>query len=344
MLCAMLLFGSSVFAQRNVFKMQIKENKGEAVGVAKTATYLVKYYNSRDWEHFYAGLDNFDYQEGYRYRVLVQRTKLDNVPADAPSYSYEVLKVLQKRPMQQHVGAKQGKHSRKVGRHAGDLNEMSAHRGEFNGHNGRKQDVKGKYMEIVVKENRVDCTGVGPMKCMLVKFPGKQDWENFYAGIENFQYEEGYRYTLKIRVTERDNVPADASSLRYELVKIIRKEKVAVNQALSFLAKHNWKLIQLNGNNLAENPVFISFDAASNRVSGNAGCNGFFGAVELDAEQIVFNQLGSTEKACPEAKLEAEFMQLLGSKGLRFDIAEQTFNLYKDNKLVAIFGLAPKGK
>lgn len=344
MLFTMLLFAGSTFAQQNVFKMQIKENKAEAVGVGKMSTYLVKYYNSRDWEHFYAGLTNFDYEEGYRYRVLVKRTKLENVPADAPSYSYEVLKVLQKRPMQQHVGGKHGKHRGKAGRHAGDLNEMSRYRGEFNGTNGRNQDVKGSVMEIVVKENRVDCIGVGPMKCMLVKFPGKQEWENFYSGIENFQYEEGYRYTLKIRVSDRENVPADASSKRYELLKIVRKEKVAVNQALTFLGKHNWKLIQLNGKNLAENPVFMAFEAASNRVNGNAGCNSFFGTVALEGDKAIFSQIGSTEMACPHGQLEAEFLSLLANKDLRFDIAEQTFNLYKENKLVAIFGMAPKTK
>ena len=38
--------------------------------------------------------------------------------------------------------------------------------------------------------------------------------------LQRFTFEPGYRYTLRVSVTPRDAVPADASSLRYELVEI----------------------------------------------------------------------------------------------------------------------------
>jgi len=204
-----------------------------------------------------------------------------------------------------------------------------------------------------VKENLVDCTGVGPMKCMQVKFPGQKEWTYFYSAIEGFTYEEGYRYKLKINETDRVNVPADASSKVYKLIEVLSKQKVAHqqegkeqsnNKALTFLAKHKWKLIQLNGKNLDENGVFMNFDAKQDRVSGNAGCNNFTGGVAIQGEHILFKQLASTERACLHANVENEVLRILGSSDLRFDIAEQTFNLYQADKLVAMFAFAPKDK
>ncbi|MGB8666505.1 MAG: DUF4377 domain-containing protein, partial [Serratia inhibens] len=39
-------------------------------------------------------------------------------------------------------------------------------------------------------------------------------------------FEPGYRYRLKVKVTQAENVPADASSLRYTLVEQLEKKKV----------------------------------------------------------------------------------------------------------------------
>lgn len=312
MVFCMVLLTASLSAQSNVFKMQIKENKGECTGVGKMSCYLVKYHNSKDWEFFYAPIANFEYQEGIRYRVLVKRTKLENVPADAPSYKYEVVRVLNQKPMD------------------------------------RMADRKGKgnveVITMVVKEDKVDCTGVGPMKCLQVKYKESDDWEYFYSGITNFKHEEGYRYTLKVKRIERMHVPADASKYEYQLIKILKKEKVPVNSAQAFLGKHRWKLIQLNGKTVENSRAYIQFDTKTNRVHGNGGCNGFGGAYKMSADKVTFSQIASTEMACPDLKMESELHAILNTPSLRYDIAEQTFNLYKDNKLVAMFGMAPKDK
>lgn len=70
-----------------------------------------------------------------------------------------------------------------------------------------------------------DCVGVGPMKCLQVKETESAPWQNFYSKIEGFTYEPGYEYKLIIRTEKRENVPADASSIRYILVKEVSKKK-----------------------------------------------------------------------------------------------------------------------
>jgi len=56
-----------------------------------------------------------------------------------------------------------------------------------------------------------DGVGVGPMTCLLVKQPPDSNYQMFYSVIKGFDYVPGYEYELKVRVTERENVPADAS-------------------------------------------------------------------------------------------------------------------------------------
>jgi len=78
---------------------------------------------------------------------------------------------------------------------------------------------------LLINSALVDCVGVAPMKCMQVRHSAQQPWGLFYTGIEGFTFEPGYRYRLKVQVTELKNVPADASSLRYTLVEQLEKRK-----------------------------------------------------------------------------------------------------------------------
>lgn len=78
---------------------------------------------------------------------------------------------------------------------------------------------------LYVASKEVDCTGVGPQKCLLIKENKDDQWTFFYQGIEGFNYEPGYEYALEIKKEKIENLPADASSVRYILVKEITKEK-----------------------------------------------------------------------------------------------------------------------
>lgn len=71
-----------------------------------------------------------------------------------------------------------------------------------------------------VESELKDCVGVGPQKCMVV------NGNYFYDSIEGFSFEEGFEYELKVKKTERENVPADASKYIYTLVEIVSKEPV----------------------------------------------------------------------------------------------------------------------
>lgn len=53
----------------------------------------------------------------------------------------------------------------------------------------------------------------------------------------------------------------------------------------------------------------LVFDS-DGKVSGNAGCNGYFGSVIIDGQAMSFGNLGATRKLCPEPAMKQEGLLL----------------------------------
>lgn len=100
----------------------------------------------------------------------------------------------------------------------------SAVTGQTSGAHSNSQQQQ--QFKIEVAPTLVDCVGVAPMKCMQYRKVGETEWLNHYFGIEGFEYQPDYRYTLEIKQSAVLNPPADAPSLRWELVRVIEKHPV----------------------------------------------------------------------------------------------------------------------
>ncbi len=85
---------------------------------------------------------------------------------------------------------------------------------------------EGQLLEVA--PYRTACIGVGPMDCLQVRREGEENYSLFYSRIEGFEFESGYQYVLRVKVTPVENAPADTSSERYSLLEVV--EKKAVNQ------------------------------------------------------------------------------------------------------------------
>ena len=84
--------------------------------------------------------------------------------------------------------------------------------------------------KIIIADHQVDCVGVAPQSCWLTKPAGitadsQADWEYRYSGIEGFDYEPNYEYTLLIKNTAIDRPPADASSIQSTLIQVLEKKR-----------------------------------------------------------------------------------------------------------------------
>ncbi len=169
------------------------------------------------------------------------------------------------------------------------------------------------------------CQGVGERLCLQVQKINQdnqeqaniESWSLFYAPIEGFDYELGYVYKIRVKETQLPaaQVPADASSIRYELLEVLDK------QADETLRLHDiWALTELNGRDIESMTALndrqqrpsLEFNLNKMQVFGTDSCNRLSGGIEaLGQGRIKFGALVTTLMACPDMKLADEFTQAL---------------------------------
>lgn len=63
-----------------------------------------------------------------------------------------------------------------------------------------------------------------PIECLLVKENNEETFKKIgLKEIEGFTYEKGHEYLLEIEKTTLANPPADASNIRYKLLKVVKE-------------------------------------------------------------------------------------------------------------------------
>ncbi len=170
----------------------------------------------------------------------------------------------------------------------------------------------------------VDCVGSGPQKCMLIRRSEDGQVEYFYDRIDGFTHEVGTTYVVDVAVTEVENPPADASTLRYRLVEIVETSNVSVSEAIDATS---WTLLGFRDGDMFDRvdegvEITLNFDGAN--VNGSAGCNNYMGTFSADGREMTFGPLASTRMLCPPEIMafEDRFLPLIGmteSAELAFD-------------------------
>ncbi|NJX14640.1 DUF4377 domain-containing protein [Tamlana crocina] len=165
-----------------------------------------------------------------------------------------------------------------------------------------------------VNSLKTECdAGAGKAQCLQV-YNGDDvtnaTWTLFYAPIEGFSFETGYLQKIKVKETQRDaaNVPADASSIKYELVEVIEKK-----QDKKTLLNDIWAATHINGTAIAtENVPTLEINLSKMQALGKDGCNNFSGKItDLNDETLTFGALASTRKMCPDMTIPDQFNQAI---------------------------------
>ncbi|MCQ9638270.1 DUF4377 domain-containing protein [Chryseobacterium sp. WG14] len=159
----------------------------DCTGVAPMKCLQVKEKTSESWTNFYSNIEGFTYEPGYEYVLKVKTEKIANPPADGSSVKYTLVKQVSKT---------------------------------------KKEAAASNEKTLIIGAQTVDCSaGAGRMKCLQVKENASEGWTNFYTNIEGFTYEPGYEYVLQVKTEKINNPPADASSIKYTLIKQVSKTK-----------------------------------------------------------------------------------------------------------------------
>lgn len=66
----------------------------------------------------------------------------------------------------------------------------------------------------------------------------------------------------------------------------------------------------------------IEFQLNENKMYGFGGCNRFFGNIHMEDGKIVFNQVVSTQMACPGLELESKYFRMISNKTLTYKVSE----------------------
>lgn len=111
-------------------------------------------------------------------------------------------------------------------------------------------------------------------------------------------------------------------------------ERYKLNKDLSGITEKYWKLIELNGSEIASpsaagKEAYILLKAAGKRLTGNGGCNAFSGGYETsEGNRISFSKIASTQMACIGVETESQLFSVFDMVD-NFSIKGDTLSLNK---------------
>lgn len=326
-----VLLSTFTYGQESL-KMFVKESKAPCTGVAPMECLQVKYYNDKEWQLFYDHIEGFNFEKGNRYEILVTRTKRpEPIPADASAYQYKLKSIISKTPVNKEKGIYDTKmiltqlNGKKVnsGKAFITINDEA---GTISGKNGCN-NFNVKYTKLSSKNQIKTNSPMGTL--MACNDESMKLEKEFNAAITN----------KKFKIVKKNNTVYFKNTKN----KVVMEFSIPTQDQLwSFIAKNNWKLIALENVGQDYGKASIKFNPSEKKVSGNTGCNNFFGIYETSGDTISFDKIATTKMACigeEGNKTEQKMLFYLSNKDLRFDVADQTLNFYLNDKLVMMFGI-----
>ena len=83
---------------------------------------------------------------------------------------------------------------------------------------------------LIIGPYRTACVGAFPQECYLEYNEESERWHFFYDGIDGFEYEPGYIYTLEVSLHEYAGDIQDVGKYAYRLVQVLSKEEASVDE------------------------------------------------------------------------------------------------------------------
>jgi len=154
-----------------------------------------------------------------------------------------------------------------------------------------------------INSYRMPCVGVGPMQCLQVHQDARPlaPWRLFYSEIVGFEFEPGSLARLRVRLVElpRNQVPADGSSIRFELVEVLERIPDPRNGLHDIFVL----VSPLDAHSEMAPPerrqTWVEFNIVQARYAGHDGCGAFGGDIlSVDGERLELSPAHVTRDAC----------------------------------------------
>ncbi|MGW8225878.1 MAG: META domain-containing protein [Anaerolineales bacterium] len=279
----------------------------DCVGVAPQKCMQVKESPEEEYTLFYDQIEGFEYEEGYEYKLLVQEEQVENPPADGSSIRWILVSIESKEAVgEPGTGQLEGTEwilnaylnqgGELVEPLAGTFTSAKFNSGEINGNAGCNNYFGGY---------KVDGTSIsiGPLastEMFCGNPPGVMDQETAFLSAMNSSAE--------YKIEAEQLILLDASG---ETLLVFEVAEPLV------LPGSQWNVLMYNNGKEAVVSVILGTEITANfgedgRLTGNAGCNNYSAAYEIDGDQITIGPAISTRMACgePEGVMEQEMAYL----------------------------------
>lgn len=151
---------------------------------------LVKTNNDTSWRAVYSGIEGFDYEPGYEYRLRIMATQLSDPPQDGSSVRYTLLEQLSKTPA--------------------------------------TSVIPEQFFPVFTMEVAPQPMNYQGQHFLGVRFPesGLNEWQPWPFRIEGFDYEPGYTYKLQVgtAVVPAAESPEGYYTVEYSMLDLLDKE------------------------------------------------------------------------------------------------------------------------
>jgi heat shock protein HslJ len=341
-LLVLLLTQTNLFAQKTI-RMTVKEECVPCRRMMAQTCFQVQKDGSKTWELFYERIAGFEYVAGNRYVIdVIETERPAPIPQDLSRYTYSLGKVISVTPM---ISTSEGvlyKVIRMNGKEIvnADLSfSFDSTYQKISGRSGCNSFMAP--IKMNKKQTKISVKAGASTKMACPEMESKLE-DEFLKSISDKCFKISHKGGLMIWTAKKKEVfvletsskplPQDPSSTG-------RPEKTPWN----YFNQQNLKLIQMDGVTVKDSKAVIKMDMATNSFTGSNGCNRISGNMKTTRNSVAFFDIISTKMMCTDelvATTEKRFMEILGSKGLTVDFAEQVFNIYDSSgKLVLMFAV-----
>ncbi|CAF1607408.1 unnamed protein product [Didymodactylos carnosus] len=92
----LVLFNAAMSVEVCKEIIYVAQNKADCVGTVPMKCFLVKRNPNDTWAFHFDNIDNFSYDEGFQYELLVEEKKRDTPIANRPSFTWSLYKIIKK--------------------------------------------------------------------------------------------------------------------------------------------------------------------------------------------------------------------------------------------------------
>ncbi len=107
----------------------------------------------------------------------------------------------------------------------GDLLQFAQREAQGGQRSAAADAAAGVEKTVYLDSQRVECSGVGKMMCYRWRESPDAAWQLWYGPIEGLDFEAGTAYKLRVREYKVPNPPADASSIRWQLIRVEERRR-----------------------------------------------------------------------------------------------------------------------